>query len=105
MFTKEQLEALRGPKGDTGEQGPKGDTPSLDGYATEDYVTEAIKNKAEVGASYTKAEANALLDAKANIVDVEALLNGKKIGFGQGKTKKAAEQEAARKALEILAGK
>ena len=55
-----------------------GDTSvNLDGYATEDYVTEAIKNKAEVGASYTKAEADKFLEAKANIVDVEALLNGK----------------------------
>jgi hypothetical protein len=55
-----------------------GDTAvNLDGYATEDYVAEAIKNKAEVGASYTKAEANNLLDAKANITDVEDLLNGK----------------------------
>ncbi len=44
MFTKEQLESLRGPKGDTGEQGPKGDTPSLDGYATEQYVQDAIKD-------------------------------------------------------------
>lgn len=74
-----------------------GDTAvNLDGYATEDYVTGAIKNKAEVGASYTKAEADALLagkanvgdaytkaeadallGAKANIVDVEAALNAK----------------------------
>lgn len=30
---------------------------------------------------------------------VEALLNGKKIGFGQGKTKKAAEQKAAYEAI------
>lgn len=55
-----------------------GDTAvNLDGYATEDYVTEAIKNKAEVGSSYTKTEADALFGAKANIVDVEAALNGK----------------------------
>lgn len=74
-----------------------GDTAvNLDGYATEDFVADAIKNKAEVGASYTKAEADGLLagkanvgdaytkaeadnllNAKANIVDVEALLNGK----------------------------
>ena len=55
-----------------------GDTAvNLDGYATENYVVEAIKNKAEIGASYTKTEANELLNAKANIVDVEALLNGK----------------------------
>jgi len=74
-----------------------GDTAvNLDGYATETYVTEAIKNKAEIGASYTKAEADALLEGKANvgdaytkaeadallevkanIVDVEAALNGK----------------------------
>ena len=55
-----------------------GDTAvNLDGYATESYVTEAIKNKAEVGASYTKAEADDLLNAKADIIDVEDLLNGK----------------------------
>ena len=30
---------------------------------------------------------------------VEAHLNGKKIGFGQGKTKKAAEQQAAYEAI------
>ena len=30
---------------------------------------------------------------------VEALLNGKKIGWGQGKTKKAAEQKAAYEAI------
>ena len=30
---------------------------------------------------------------------VEALLNGKKIGLGQGKTKKAAEQKAAYEAI------
>ena len=36
MFTPEQLEALRGP------QGEKGDTPSLDGYATETFVTDKI---------------------------------------------------------------
>lgn len=33
---------------------------------------------------------------------VEALLNGKKIGFGQGKTKKAAEQKAAYEAILYL---
>jgi chaperonin cofactor prefoldin len=55
-----------------------GDTAvNLEGYATESYVTEAIKNKAEVGASYTKAEADNLLNAKANVADVENLLNGK----------------------------
>ena len=74
-----------------------GDTAvNLDGYATEDFVAGAIKNKAEIGASYTKAEADELLagkanvgdaytkteadnllNAKANIVDVEELLNGK----------------------------
>lgn len=51
MFTEEQLEALRGPKGiqgeqgpkgDTGEQGPKGDkgdTPSLEGLVSSNTVT------------------------------------------------------------------
>ena len=33
---------------------------------------------------------------------VEALLNDKKIGFGQGKTKKAAEQKAAYEAILYL---
>lgn len=47
-----------------------GDTAvNLDGYATEAYVIEAIKNKAEIGASYTKTEADALLEGKANVGD------------------------------------
>lgn len=50
---------------------------SLTGYATEEYVTEAIKNKAEVGASYTKAEANDLLNAKVNVTDLATELNKK----------------------------
>lgn len=61
-----------------------GDTAvNLDGYATEDYVTEAIKNKAEVGASYTKAEVDGLLNGKANVGDAytkaetDELLNAK----------------------------
>ena len=33
---------------------------------------------------------------------VEAVLNGKKVGFGQGKTKKAAEQKAAYEAILLL---
>ena len=41
------------------------------------YVTEAIKSKANIGDSYTKAEANILLDAKANVVDIETELNKK----------------------------
>lgn len=50
---------------------------SLEGYATESYVTEAIKSKANIGDSYTKTEANILLDAKANVVDIETELNKK----------------------------
>ena len=40
--------SIQGPKGDTGEQGlrgepgPKGDTPNLDGYATEQYVNDIL---------------------------------------------------------------
>ena len=33
---------------------------------------------------------------------VEAILNGERVGFGQGKTKKAAEQQAAYEAILAL---
>ena len=56
MFTAEQLEALRGPKGEQGPMGPEGpagkdgadgkdaEPVDLTGYATEEYVQDAIKN-------------------------------------------------------------
>ena len=56
MFTAEQLEALRGPQGEQGPMGPEGpagkdgvdgkdaEPVDLTGYATEEYVQDAIKN-------------------------------------------------------------
>ena len=56
MFTAEQLEALRGPQGEQGPIGPEGpagkdgvdgkdaEPVDLTGYATEEYVQDAIKN-------------------------------------------------------------
>ena len=47
MFTEEQLESLRGPQGEVGPQGPAGkdaEPVDLTGYATEEYVQEALKN-------------------------------------------------------------
>ena len=56
MFTPEQLEALRGPQGEQGPMGPEGpagkdgadgkdaEPVDLTGYATEEYVQDAIKN-------------------------------------------------------------
>ena len=40
-------------------------------------VTTALEGKAAVGASYTKAEADQLLGAKANTADVNTALAGK----------------------------
>ena len=50
MFTEEQLEALKGPQGEQGPEGPAGkdgkDAEPIDltGFATEEFVQEAIKN-------------------------------------------------------------
>ena len=56
MFTAEQLEALRGPQGEQGPMGPEGpagkdgadgkdaEPVDLTGYATEEYVQDAIRN-------------------------------------------------------------
>ena len=44
MFTQEQLEALRGPQGPEGPAGKDADPVDLEGYATEEYVQDAIRN-------------------------------------------------------------
>ena len=44
MFTPEQLEALRGPQGPEGPAGKDADPVDLEGYATEEYVQDAIRN-------------------------------------------------------------
>jgi hypothetical protein len=47
MFTEEQLEALRGPQGEVGPEGPAGkdaDPVDLTGYATEEYVNNILGN-------------------------------------------------------------
>ena len=74
-----------------------------EGYAELDYKTELqehIQRKSGQMLSYRLVGESGPDHAK--VFTMEALLNGKSIAVGEGRSKKDAEQSAARKALEAL---
>ena len=76
-----------GPRGDTGPrgpQGPQGDAPSLDGYATEEYVDnhhdDTKQNKLTAGNNIT-IKADGTISAAGNMIERKLTYNGTEIQF------------------------